>query len=235
MVLICMLKILAVIPARGGSKGVPKKNIKMLGGKPLVAHSIEAAKNSSFVDRTVVTTDSEEIGRVAKQFGAEVIIRPQELAQDKTPMDPVVEHVVSLFEKDGYSPDAVLLLQPTSPLRTASHVEGAIQAFSSGNFDSLISIFKIYNNRHEAGKDGLLTPTFTKSKNRNERPPAIFENGAIYISTAPLIKEGRIRGDRIGYYEMDQYSSVDIDTLLDFVVAEQLLIAREKHGGAFTL
>ena len=216
------MKILAVIPARGGSKGIPRKNIKIVGGKPLIAWSIKAAKNCSLIDRVVVSTDSQEIADIAKTYGAEVIMRPAEIAQDKTPMDPVIEHVVSALEENGYSPDAVMLLQPTSPLRTASHLDGAIQVFLNGNFDSLISIFRIYNNRHEIDKNNLLTPTFTKSKNRNERPPAIFENGAIYISTAPLIKEGRIRGDRIGYYEMDQYSSVDIDEPRDLVVAEQM-------------
>lgn len=216
-------KILGVITARGGSKGIPRKNIRLLNGRPLIAYSIDAAKNSSAVGRTVVSTDDEEIAEVAKQYGAEVIMRPSDLAEDKTPMDPVLKHVVEYLEKENYIPDAVVLLQPTSPLRTVEHVNGALEKFLAGDFDSFISIFKIYNNRLEIDKNDLVTPTFTESKNRNERPAAIFENGAIYISKIDLIKSGRIRGKKIGYYEMDQYSSIDIDTLLDFEVAEKLL------------
>ena len=218
-----MPEILAIIPARGGSKGIPRKNIRLIVGKPLIAYSIEAGKNARMVSRTVVSTDDEEIARVGKEYGAEVVMRPPELAKEETPMDPVLCHVVEVLGREGYAPDVVVLLQPTSPLRTAWHVDGAIEKFLKNEMDSLISIFMIKNNRHERGKDDLLSPTFTKSKNRNERPSAIFENGAIYISNTGLIKEGKIRGDKIGYYEMDQYSSVDIDDLNDFEVAEKLL------------
>lgn len=224
-------KILAIIPARGGSKGIPRKNVRLIAGKPLIAHSIEAAKKAHMVSRVVVSTDDDEIARVGKEYGAEVIMRPKELAEDKTPMDPVLTHVVGVLEDEGYVPDVVLLLQPTSPLRMAMHVNGAIEKFLTSDNDSLISVFKITNNRHEIGPDDFLVPTFKKSKNRTERPAALFENGAIYISKTHLIKEGRIRGDKIGYYEMDQYSSIDIDVPLDFVVAEQLMIAREKNDG----
>ena len=150
-------------------------------------------------------------------------MRPPELAEDKTPMDPVLRHVVEVLGREGYMPDAVVLLQPTSPLRTAAHVDGAIEKFLNSDNDSLVSIFRVINNRHEIGANDLLMPTFSKSKNRNERPASIFENGAIYISKVGLIKEGRIRGDRIGYYEMDRYASIDIDELRDFEAAEKLL------------
>ena len=218
-----MKKIVAIIPARGGSKGIPRKNIKLLKGKPLIAYSIDAARNAPSVDRVLVTTDDKEIAAVAKKHGASVIMRPGELAEDKTPMDPVLEHALNVLSAEGYVPDAVLLLQPTSPLRTAEHVQGAIEKFLASDNDSLISVFKITNNRHEIGGDDFLVPTFTKNKNRNERPIATFENGAIYISKTHLIKEGRIRGDKIGYYEMDQYSSIDIDTPLDFETVKKLL------------
>ena len=217
------MKILAVIPARGGSKGIPGKNIELLAGKPLVTWSIEAALGVSHVDRVVVSTDDEKIVRVAKKFGADIIMRPDEIAGDKTPMEPVLAHAVDYLEKEKYIPDVTILLQPTSPLRTAEHIRGAVEKFLASDFDSLISVFKIYNNRHEIDKNNLIAPTFAKSKNRDERPAAVFENGAIYISKIELIKSGRIRGDKIGYYEMDQYSSIDIDTLLDFEVAEKLL------------
>ncbi|MBI2047659.1 MAG: acylneuraminate cytidylyltransferase family protein, partial [Parcubacteria group bacterium] len=193
---------MAIIPARGGSKGIPRKNIKLLADKPLIAYSIEAALGSRLLDRTVVSTDDEEIARVAKELSTEVVVRPKELAGDKTPMEPVLKYVVDFLEKENYIPDTVVLLQPTSPLRTATHVDGALKKFLAGDFDSLVSIFKIYNNRLEIDKNDLVTPTFTESKNRDKRPPAIFENGAIYISKIDLIKKGKIRGDKIGYYEM---------------------------------
>ena len=218
-----MPEILAIIPARGGSKGIPRKNVRLVAGKPLIAYSIEAGKNAHMVSRVVVSTDDTEIAEVGKKYGAEVIMRPSELAEDKTPMDPVLRHVVEVLGTEGYAPDAVVLLQPTSPLRSATHVDGAVEKFLGNDVDSLISIFIIKNNRHEIKENNLLSPTFEKSKNRNERPSAIFENGAIYISKTDLIKAGKIRGDKIGYYEMDQYSSIDIDELRDLIVAEQLL------------
>jgi len=217
------MKILAIIPARGGSKGIPRKNVRLIAGRPLIAYSIEAGKNARLVSRMVVSTDDDEIARVGKEYGAEVVMRPPELAEDKTPMDPVLRHVVEVLGREGYMPDAVVLLQPTSPLRTAAHVDGAIEKFLNSDNDSLVSIFRVINNRHEIEANDLLTPTFSKSKNRDERPASIFENGAIYISKVGLIKEGRIRGDRIGYYEMDRYASIDIDELRDFEAAEKLL------------
>src|SRR3989344_1132419 len=120
-------KILAIIPARGGSKGIPGKNIKLLAGKPLIAHSIEAARNSRFINRVIVSTDDEHIANAARKYGAEIIMRPKELAEDKTPMDPVLQHAVEFLEKENYIPEAVMLLQPTSPLRTTEHINEAIE------------------------------------------------------------------------------------------------------------
>ena len=162
-----MPEILAIIPARGGSKGIPQKNVRLIAGKPLIAYSIEAGKNARMVSRVVVSTDDTEIAEVGKKYGAEIIMRPPELAEDKTPMDPVLRHVVEVLGREGYVPDAVVLLQPTSPLRTAAHVDGAIEKFLGNDVDSLISIFMIKNNRHEIMENNLLSPTFEKSKNRN--------------------------------------------------------------------
>ncbi len=216
------MKILAIIPARGGSKGIPGKNIKLLAGKPLIAYSIEAARNSRFINRTIVSTDDEKIAKVAKKFGAEVIVRPKELAEDTTPMDPVLKHVVDSLEKENYVPDIVVLLQPTSPLRTTKHLDEAIEKFLNGNFDSLISVEINRNPQHEISEEKYLIPAFKKIENRDKRKPLIIENGAIYISKTDLIKKGKIRGEKIGYYEMDRYSSIDIDEPKDFEIVEQL-------------
>jgi len=219
-----MPTIFAVIPARGGSKGIPRKNIAPLGGKPLIAYTVEAGQNSRSIDRLVISTDDEEIGNVSRGLEVEVVKRPKKISGDGAMCDPVLQHAVEYLEAlDGYSPDIVLLLPPTSPLRTGKHIDEAIEKFTKNGFDSLVSIFKINNNRHELRENEFLVPTFTKSKNRTKRPFTVFENGAIYISDITLIKQGRIRGDKIGYYEMDQYSSIDIDTLLDLEMAEKLL------------
>ncbi|MEK7178866.1 MAG: acylneuraminate cytidylyltransferase family protein [Patescibacteria group bacterium] len=216
-------KILAIIPARGGSKGIPGKNIKLLAGKPLIAWSIEAAKGSRLIDRVVVSTDDINIAEIAKKFGAGVIIRPKELAEDNTPMDPVLKHAVEFLEKENYISDAIVLLQPTSPLRTAKHLDEAIEKFLGGDFDSLISVEVNRNPRHEVRGGEYLVPTFKKIENRNKREPSYIENGAVYISKIDLIKQGRIRGDRVGFYEMDRYSSIDIDESSDFEITERLL------------
>lgn len=217
------MKIIAIIPARGGSKGIPGKNIKLLAGKPLIAWSIEAAKGSKLIERVIVTTDDEKIAIVAQKYGAEVLMRPKELAEDITPMDPVLQHAIVSLETEGYISDAVLLLQPTSPLRTTKHIDEAIQKFSNGDFDTLISVEVIRNPQHEISEDGCLTPTFRKIENRDKRKPLFIENGAIYLTITDLIKAGRIRGDKIGHYEMDRYTSVDIDEPTDFEAVELLL------------
>ncbi|MDP3726653.1 MAG: acylneuraminate cytidylyltransferase family protein [bacterium] len=227
------VKILAIIPARGGSKGIPGKNIKLLAGKPLIAYSIEAAKNSHFINRIVVSTDDAEIAQVAKQFGAEVVMRPKELAEDKTPMDPVLKHAVEFLEKENYVPDIVVLLQPTSPLRTEKHIDGAVEKFFSGDFDTLLTVEILRNSHHEIKDDIYLIPAFKKIENRDKRKPLYVENGAVYISKTGLIKSGRIRGDKIGFYEMDRYSSIDIDETLDFVTVDQLLQTRNKSNNVF--
>ncbi len=223
-------KILAIIPARGGSKGVPGKNIKPILGKPLLAYTIEEAKKSKHIDRLVVSTEDEKIAKVAQDFGTEVVIRPKELAQDETPMEPVLIQAVNFLEKkENYTPDLVLILQPTCPLRKSKYIDEAIEKFLSGGYDSLISTSFVYEHRYEISPDGCLIPAVKERKNRQERKPAILENGAIYISKIDLIKQEKILGNKIGYYEMDYKSSIDIDTPVDFFIAEQFIINEQKN------
>jgi len=217
-------EILAIIPARGGSKGIPGKNIKFLNGKPLIVHSIEAAKNAVDVDRVVVSTDDNEIEEISRSAGVLVIKRPWQIAEDVTPMDPVLTHAVEyLKQKENYVPDFVVLLQPTSPLRTHRHINEAIKKFFKNTYDSLASVEIITNNQHKIDENDRLVPVFKKTQNRDRRDSLIVENGAIYISKVDLIKKGKIRGNKIGYYEMDKYSSIDIDEPQDFEMAERLL------------
>lgn len=219
-------KILAIIPARGGSKNIPQKNIKLFLGKPLIFYAISAAQKSKHIDRIVVSTDDDEISRCVRKYKVDVINRPKKLAQDDTPMDPVLMHAVNFLEKEKkYYPDVVVLLQPTSPLRRTQHVDEAIEKFLRERVDSLVSVEFFHNHRHEVDRSKRLVPTFTKIANRDKRKPIVMENGAIYISDAKLIKQGRIRGEKMGFYVMDNYSSIDIDEPIDFVVAGHIMRA----------
>ncbi len=218
-------KILAIIPARGGSKGVPGKNIKLLAGKPLLSYAIEAAKKSQYITRLVVSTEDEKIAAVATNYNAEVIKRPLELAQDETPMPPVLTQVIeALFTQEEYTPDIVVLLQPTSPLRTAQHLDAAIEKFLSADYDSLLGVTLIYEHRFEPNETGYLVPVEKERKNRQQRKPVIIENGSVYISSIELIKHGKILGDRIGYYPLEKNAAIDIDDPFDFFLAEQIIL-----------
>ena len=138
-------KILGVITARGGSKGIPGKNIKLLAGKPLISYTIEAAKKSGVFDRLILSTDDESIARVAKDYGCDVpFMRPKDLAEDKTAHLPVLQHAVNwLKENENYSPDAVMILQPTAPLRQDFHIKEATELFFRSGADSVVSVSEI--------------------------------------------------------------------------------------------
>ncbi len=138
-----MTKIAAIIPARGSSKGVPGKNIKLLEDKPLIAYTIEDSLNSSLVNRTFVSTDSLEIKSVSERYGAEVIIRPNALASDKATSESVIKHSIKLLEeKEGYIPDIIVFLQCTSPLRRRTDVDEAIKTLLENDYDSVFSVFE---------------------------------------------------------------------------------------------
>jgi len=223
-------KILAIIPARGGSKGVPDKNIKQISGKPLLAYTIEAAKRSKYIDRLVISTEDKKIADVAKEFRVQVIDRPKELAQDETPTNPVLTQVVNFLEKkENYFPDLVITLSPTCPLRKVKHIDESIEKFISEDYDSLIGVIYLMKHFYEIDQNNYLIPQTKERKNRQERKPVILENGAIYISKIDLIKKEKILGEKIGYYEMDYKSSINIDTPSDFFIAEKFLIDEKEQ------
>lgn len=226
-------KILAIIPARGGSKGLPGKNIKLLAGKPLIAHTIEAALKSKHLDRVVVSTDDEKIMEISKKFKAEVIKRPEELARDATPMQPVLEYLVDYLEKrENYKPDIIVLLQPTSPLRNTSHINGAIDKLLEGKYDSLLSacpshafIWRI--NRSTAIS---INYNFKKRTRRQDKKPEYRENGAIYITRREvLIKKHNILDGKVGLYIMPEEVSNEIDTKFDFWLCEKIINKIHKN------
>lgn len=221
------LNILAIIPARGGSKGVPRKNIRLLCGKPLIAYTIEAALSSKRIDKVVVSTEDEEIAEIARECGAEIIMRPVELADDSAPTEPVLEHAVKyLKETEGYRADVIVLLQPTSPLRNSQHIDDALDTFFNNKYDSLLSVCPSHSFLWRIDNKGPypLNYDFKSRPRRQDRQPEYRENGAIYITKYDILMKDHNRlGGRIGWYIMQEEHSWEIDTEFDFWLCEQLM------------
>lgn len=222
---------LAIIPARGGSKGIKRKNIRELDGRPLIAYTIDAAKTSDAVDRVIVSTDDEEIGDVAANAGAEVpFMRPAELARDDTPTEPVLTHALRELDEAF---DQFVLLQPTSPLRTAEHVTEAITKYERSEATSLLSVHQSKNYRWQYTEEGATQINFGGNRSRRqEKQPEFAENGAIYMTDvdAYLETENLTEG-RTELYEMSERSSVDIDVPFDLWLAEQILEYEQSDAG----
>jgi CMP-N,N'-diacetyllegionaminic acid synthase len=220
------MKVLGLIPARGGSKGIPRKNVRMIAGRPLIAWSIEAALRSRHLDRVVVSTEDESIADVARRSGADVpFLRPAELARDESNgVDPVLHAVATLPEFD-----AVVLLQPTSPLRTSADIDGCVDLALSQDAASVVSVTPsgahprwIY--RIDPGlRLAPVLPGFDASR-RQDLEPAYVLNGAVYFSrVARLLQERTLLGPDSLAYVMPEERSIDIDTALDWRIAEMLL------------
>lgn len=225
------MKILSIIPARGGSKGVPRKNIKDLNGKPLISYTIEAAKKSKYIDRVVVSTDDLEIAEVSKNFGAEIpVLRPKSLAGDISPTVEAIIHMLNyLKEEENYIPTHIMLLQCTSPLRNYKHIDEAVEKFAKNKEKALISVCEseinpYWTNIFEGNK---LKPFIKEGYNitrRQDLPEVYRVNGAIYlIEIDTLLEEKTFQPESLTGYIMDSYSSVDIDTELDFKIAEVIM------------
>jgi N-acylneuraminate cytidylyltransferase/CMP-N,N'-diacetyllegionaminic acid synthase len=227
------MKILCIIPARGGSKGVPHKNIKPLLGVPLIGYSIKAAFQSHCFDRVFVYTDDQEIVRVAKSFGAEVpLMEPSELAQDNSPIVEAIRYALTqLKEKENYVSDYVALIQPTSPLILPSDIKGAVSLLEKHpEADSLATVVEVVNYAPEKIKkfDGDYLISYSGEnegniKSRHELVPAYRRNGALYISKREIWESGKTLGDKVLGYIMPLNRSVDIDTEYDFHLAEFIL------------
>lgn len=215
------LRYLAIIPARGGSKRVPRKNLRLLGGKPLLAYTIDAARQSRFLNRIIVSTDDKEIAELALSSGAEVpFLRPSELAQDHSSVISALQHVVDNIEKDGSAVHAVVLLQPTSPFRTAAHIDEAIALFEASGADTVTAVHESREHPYYSWTldDKRLVPFFSKKHQamvRQELPCAMVENGSIYIIKRSLLGSGKLYGENTRPYLMDDHSSLDIDTMED--------------------
>lgn len=224
------MKVLGVIPARGGSKGIPSKNIKLLNGKPLIAYTIESALKSG-LDSVVVSTDSNEIAQIAKEYGAEVpFLRPENLASDTAASMPVAVHALHEMERiNDTLYDAVMLLQPTTPFRTGADIDEAIRLIEEKQSDSVISVVDVggtHPARMKYLKNGLLIdPPFCEAKenqNRQELEPMYIRNGAIYLTRRDVLLKGTYKGNSCAALIMPSLRSVNIDTLFDFEYAEWL-------------
>jgi CMP-N-acetylneuraminic acid synthetase len=223
----------AIIPARGGSKGIPGKNLHAFGAKPLIAWTIGAALSAPGVDRVIISTDSPEIARVAEEYGASVpFLRPPELATDDTPMIEVLRHAVGWMQGSGWEVEAVTLLQPTSPLRTAAHISSAWRLFqNSPQGQSLVSVVAIPHQFHPASilslQGGMLVPALPdaqRSTRRQDKPVLYARNGPAILILKPVhILAGQLYADPCVAYIMDEDSSIDIDSLRDLEIAAQRL------------
>jgi N-acylneuraminate cytidylyltransferase/CMP-N,N'-diacetyllegionaminic acid synthase len=232
-------EILALIPARGGSKGIKIKNIKKLLGKPLITYTIESAIESKYIDRVVVTTDDKTIAEVSKKCGAEVpFIRPKELAQDDTPgIEPIIHGIKWLKENENYDPNYVLCLQPTSPLRDSEDIDKAIEHLIDGQAASLVSVCEVDQHPYWMKKieDGILKPFLDINLNkkyfrRQELPEIYILNGAIYMSkTNSLLQNKSFYGENTLAYVMSKEKSIDIDDIFDFKLVEIILKERTKN------
>lgn len=222
-------EVIGIIPARGGSKGVPRKNLYPLAGKPLIVWTIEAAHVAKTVGRVVVSTDDEEIGAVAQQAGAEVIWRPAQLATDTAPTEPAVFHVLEELEHtEGYRPDAVALLQCTSPLRGADIIDAGVQKLFETGCDAVMTVTPIqhwYLAGYVEGGDVFVPEyDYARRPRHQEMPEKYRENGALYVTRREaLYRYGNRLGGDVRVIIMDPVRSLDIDTPEDLALAEAVL------------
>lgn len=224
-------EILGLIPARGGSKGIPQKNIKLLCGKPLIVYTIEEALKSKYLTKVVTSTDDEVIARIAKENGSEVVNRPKELATDNSLVIETVKYTINFIEyKEGLKFDYVILLQPTSPLRTVKDIDNSIRKMIDLNADSVVSVTEV-GDKHPARMKIIvnerIVDIFDKSLDfapRQELPKIYIRNGAVYGAKREVIfKNNSLRGDDCVAYIMPEERSINIDTEIDFLLAELLM------------
>lgn len=225
-------KIVVIIPARGGSKGVPRKNVKLLNGRPLISYAIKAALGSKYADRVIVSSDDKEIGKIAKKYGAEVpFVQPAELATDTAQLKPVLQYAVNFIESHNKNKiDIVILIQPTSPSVLSEDVDKAIEHMLKTNTNSCVSVCEI-SERPEwmySINNNLIEPFIkkpkTKSTRRQDLPQLYRLNGAVYVTRRDvLIKKDRIIDEKSSAIVMPQARSFDINEPLDFIIIESLM------------
>ena len=232
--------ILGLIPARGGSKGLPKKNIKLLLGKPLIGWTIEQARKSKHLDSVIVNTDCERIADISRQFKAEIpFLRPAELAADTSRIIDAVLHALDTLEHDNRRYDYLALLEPTSPLRKDDDIDKAIEKIvdAGDNAESLVSIGEIALENPVYAKrivDGYVNPYHPVQKTsslRQETPPAYFPYGVIYMSKVPVVRQTKtVYSERIIPYMIERWQNYEINDYYDFICVEAILKYYSEEG-----
>ena len=232
------MRILGIIPARGGSKGVPRKNIKLLNNKPLIQYSIESALRSKLLTSVIVSTDDIEIAQISIELGAEVpFMRPNNLATDSAKSIDVVLHAIAELEKINLFFDAICLLQPTNPYRENGLIDLCITKFTNNDYESLITVLPVphqYNPHwvYETNANGILklaTHEIMPISRRQDLPTAFFREGSVYITKIEIIKtEKSLYGTRIGFHEINSKFKVNIDTIEDWAQAENLAVQYDE-------
>jgi CMP-N,N'-diacetyllegionaminic acid synthase len=226
------LTVLAVVPARAGSRGVPGKNERLLAGKTLVARAADAAHASGVVDRCVLSTDSERIAELGREAGLEVpFLRPAELARDESPMQPVIEHALHEVERDGFRPDAVLVLQPTAPLRTGEHIAAAVRLLEETGADSVVTVVEIpkhlspqYAMRISGERLEPFLPEGAAITRRQDVEPAYSRDGTVYaVRRHVLVERHDLYGADCRPLVLPADESVNIDSPQDWAAAEAIL------------
>jgi N-acylneuraminate cytidylyltransferase len=220
------LKVVAIIPARGGSKGIPGKNIKLFNGEPLIAHTIRSAQNASKVDAVFVSTDSPEIARIAEKMGALTITRPEILSSDEASSESALSHALQHIETQHGTPDLVVFLQATSPIRQADDIDNAIDALRSDSGDSLVSVSPNHRFLWRQTENGAepINYDHRKRPRRQDMEQQFVENGSIYVFKPWVLKQDNNRlGGHIVLYPMSEAAAWEIDSLLDWQIAETLM------------
>jgi CMP-N,N'-diacetyllegionaminic acid synthase len=225
---------LGVVPARGGSKGIARKNLALLAGRPLLAYTADAARGSRRLTRVVVSTDDQQIADAARELGLEVpFLRPADLANDTAPMLPVLLHAVEQLRGAGFAPDAVVLLQPTSPLRRAEHIDAAIDLLEKSGADTVVSVIDVphqFNPVSVMKLDGdRLTPFLDGPQvlRRQDKPRVFARNGpAVLAVRTQVLERGSLYGDDVRPLVMTAEDSLDLDTPADLQLLETILSHR---------
>lgn len=221
---------LGIVPARAGSKGIPGKNLRELAGKPLLQYTADAANAADIFNRLILTTDSEALAQLGTEIGFEVpFIRPKELAADDTPMLPVLQHAVTFLEDQGWRPDIIVLLQPSSPFRKPSHIVRAVEMLKGGNYDSVVSVLEIPSMfapqkalRVEAGLLTFWLPAGGSITRRQQLEPTYAREGSVYaVWRDVLMKKDSIYGDKCLPLVLPAEESLNLDTLDDWDRAEK--------------
>jgi CMP-N-acetylneuraminic acid synthetase len=237
-----MSKVLGLIPARAGSKGIPDKNIRLLGGRSLLAYAADAATGSGVVDRIVLSTDAERVAEEGRRVGLEVpFMRPGELAGDETPMLPVVEHAVDSLTQQGWEPEIVVLLQPTSPLRTPAHVRAAVEMLRQTGADSVVTVVEVprhlspdYVMRIQDGRLVSFLPDGIRVTRRQDARPAFVRDGTAYVFWTRTLRATRsIYGGDCRPLVVPAEESITIDAPADWEEAERriALVRTGDDGG----